>query len=486
MWYKDIRFQTLALVTLFLTLSIALNYSRKENIHQLSGQAQNSINAVTGNPQMTVLAKNLSVPWALGFLPDGRLIFTERPGTVKVLDQSSGQVSEVAKISEVEAVDESGLLGLALHPQFSSNNFIYLYYTYAGSGGNTLNKVVRYTFTNNQLTNPTTIVDAIPGGSFHNGGRLKFGPDGFLYITTGDSGNTSLAPNTNSLAGKILRVTDTGDPAPGNPFNNRVYSYGHRNPQGLAWDQGGQLWGTEHGPSGAWPNCCQDELNKIQIGGNYGWPDSFGDNVESGTIGPVLHSGEDTWAPSGIAFYAGSIFIAGLRGQALYEAVPNGNSATLKTYFKGELKRLRDAVVGPDNLLYIMTSNGRSGEDDRIIRLSWAGQTTPFPTPTFNCLGACPSATPTSPAATTAPTSLPTVTTSLSPTGIIQPSPTPSFATSPSPTTASIATPTQIQQPTSLPTNTPNPGGGGQGGLIGLILQFLLQFLQLLLSIFKR
>lgn len=359
--------------------------------------------AQAATPTMTVLAKNLEIPWALDFLPDGNIIFTERPGRVKLLNPTTGVVTLLATIPGVKANKESGLLGIALHPQFATNNYVYIYYTYA-----TGNRVERYTLANNQLTAPTTIIDAIPANDYHNGGRIRFGPDGYLYVTTGDATVDSSAQDTNSLGGKILRVKDDGTAAPGNPFNNRTYSYGHRNPQGIAWD-GTTMYATEHGPSQ--PSCC-DELNKIEMGKNYGWPDVQGDATKDGTVINLMNSGTDgnnTWAPSGTAFYNGSVFFAGLKGEALYEAKVNGTTATIVTqHFKNQIGRVREAIVGPDNQLYITTSNkstqGGSAqpEDDKIIKLNFGtavpsaapSPTVPLISPTYNCLGPCPTVDP--------------------------------------------------------------------------------------------
>ena len=263
-------------------------------------------------PRLSVVAENLEIPWALAFLPDGRIIFTERPGRVKIIEKN-GNVNTIANIAQVNHVGEGGLLGAAVHPDFDKNNFVYLYYTYSSTGENTLNRVARYRFSDEKLVDEKVIIDAIPGAANHNGGRLKFGPDKFLYITTGDAQNPSLAQNRDSLAGKILRVDEDGKAASGNPFGNRTYSYGHRNPQGLAWDEKGQIWETEHGP------LARDELNLIKIGGNYGWPNVTGNQKAQGFESPILNSGIATWAPSGAAYLNGSVFFAGLRGNALFE-----------------------------------------------------------------------------------------------------------------------------------------------------------------------
>lgn len=327
-----------------------------------------------GNLQAAVIAENLDTPWALAFLPDKSMLITERPGRVRLIDaQGNLQPTPVKTLENVQEIGEGGLLGIALHPNFPSNHYIYLYYTYSGDGGNTLNRVVRMTYKNNQLEDETIVVDQIPGASNHNGGRIKFGPDNYLYITTGDAQNPSQAQDTNSVAGKILRVSDEGKPALGNPFGNQVYSYGHRNSQGLAWDSQGQLWATEHGRSGLQSGL--DEINKIEAGKNYGWPVIQGDETREGMVTPYLQSGDITWAPSGAVFRGNSLFFAGLRGQTLYEAVFSGGEIELREHFKGEFGRIREVVLGPDNSLYITTSNrdGRGNPqstDDRIIKVS--------------------------------------------------------------------------------------------------------------------
>jgi len=324
----------------------------------------------TKAPRLTTLAENLEVPWALVFLPNRSILFTERVGRVRFIDKLGKlNPTPVAVIDDVLAKGEGGLMGITIHPNFSTNHFVYLYYTYANNNGQTLNRVARFKFENNKFSQKTTIVNAIPGALFHNGGRIKFGSDGFLYITTGDSQNPSLAQDKNSLAGKILRVTDEGKPAPNNPYGTQIYSYGHRNPQGITWDESGRLWATEHGAS------AKDEVNVINKGVNYGWPIITGGETQQGMETPILNSGADTWAPAGAAFLNNSIYFGGLRGQALYEATINGDKVGIKEHLKGELGRIREVIVGPDNLLYITTSN-RDGRgipnttDDKIIRVN--------------------------------------------------------------------------------------------------------------------
>lgn len=320
----------------------------------------------TQSEAVKVIAKNLDTPWALAFLPEqnDKLLLTERPGKLSIVDLKNGAVNLISEIKEVKEIGEGGLLGVAVDPQFSTNRFIYLYYTYQGDSQRTLNRVVRYVFDGQTISSPITIVDQIPSASNHNGGRIKFGPasprgepDGLLYITTGDAQNPSLAQDKNSLAGKILRI---------NRDEVETYSYGHRNPQGITWDGQGRLWAVEHGQS------AHDELNLIEFGKNYGWPIIQGKETKEGMVTPILESGSETWAPAGIAHLNGSVFFGGLRGQSLFEV--NLDNMQVKKHFSQELGRIREVIVGPDKMLYFTTSN-RDGrglpafDDDKIIRL---------------------------------------------------------------------------------------------------------------------
>lgn len=316
-----------------------------------------------------VVAENLSIPWEIVFLPDNSMLVTERAGTLKHI--ASGTVIPVSGITHR---GEGGLLGMALHPDFKNNQFLYLYSTTTANGGLS-NRVERYTFSNNALSNRAVIIENIPGSSNHDGGRIAFGPDGMLYITTGDAEKTENAQNKNSLAGKILRLKDDGSIPADNPFKTAVYSYGHRNPQGITWDSNGNLWQTEHGPSGI--QTGNDELNKIVKGGNYGWPTITGNETQQGMISPVFTSGDnETWAPAGIVFANDHLFFTGLRGQSLYiSKVTNGTASPLSTYLRQKYGRLRTVVVGPDGYLYVATNNtdGRGtkkANDDKIIRIS--------------------------------------------------------------------------------------------------------------------
>ena len=317
-----------------------------------------------------IIARNLNIPWDITFLPNGDLLIPERSG--ELVRIGSGETYHRTTIPNVEHVGEGGLLGIALHPQYAQNGYIYIYIT-ADTESKTINRVERYRYENDQLLDKHTIIDAIPGARFHNGGRIDFGPDGKLYITTGDATEKDLAQQITSLAGKILRLNDDGTIPTDNPFNSPIYSYGHRNPQGLTWDASGRLWSTEHGRSGLFSG--YDELNIIQKGKNYGWPEIQGDETRPQMIPPALHSGpEITWAPASAAYWDGSIFFGGLRGEALYEARINSGSITIERHFYQERGRIRAVRVGPDGMLYISTSNkdGRGRNfvaDDKIIKI---------------------------------------------------------------------------------------------------------------------
>ncbi len=334
-----------------------------------------------------VLVKGLDTPWALDFAPDGRIFITERAGRIRVVKDGQLQ-SEPWMTLDVAEVGESGLMGLALDPQFAQNHFVYVAYTYRAANGQLQNRLVRL------RDDPATgkgvmdrvLLDGIAGSNNHDGGRVKFGPDGKLYLTMGDAQNTALAQDRSSPNGKILRLNPDGTIPNDNPFpNSPVYSYGHRNPQGLAWQPGaGRLYATEHGPSGV-PACCRDEVNLIEPGQNYGWPVIMGNQTREGMVAPIQQSGDTvTWAPGGAAFitrgpWAGSLVFTGLRGQALYRLTLDPNDPrkvqTFEELFKGQFGRLRDVVEGPDGALYITTSNrdGRGNpiaDDDRVIRLT--------------------------------------------------------------------------------------------------------------------
>ncbi len=337
--------------------------SKQPEFKEVTKKVDRAQSVQEGQEDREIIAENLNIPWEIVFLPDGEILITERPGTLLLIKNKQKII-----IQEVKHIGEGGLLGVAVHPDFENNKHVYLYYTYSSNRDDTLNRVVRFKFENNKLANEQVIIDEIPGAINHNGGRIKFGPDEYLYITTGDAQNPSLAQDINSPAGKILRVTDEGKAVPDNPFGNLIYSYGHRNPQGLTWDNQDRLWATEHGPQ------ALDELNLIEKGKNYGWPVVQGDRKQEGMVSPIIQSGPNaTWAPAGATFSNGSIFFGGLRGEALFEYKIADKS--LKRHFQGQFGRIRAVVLGPDNYLYITTSNtdGRGNpkeNDDRLIKIN--------------------------------------------------------------------------------------------------------------------
>lgn len=331
-----------------------------------------SATSATDNFSVTVVARDLSIPWEIVFLPDESMLITERPGTIKIIEQSG--ITKSIALEGVEHTGEGGLLGAALHPDFENNSLVYVYRT-VQEGFGTENEVVRYRLEGETLSDPESIISGIPGASYHDGGRIAFGPDGMLYITTGDAGDSDSAQDRDALSGKILRLTPDGTIPDDNPFKTPVYSYGHRNPQGLAWDDSGQLWATEHGRSGL--RSGFDELNRIEAGGNYGWPEIQGDESQEGMIRPTIHSGpQTTWAPAGLVFSDGALYFAGLRGTSLYRAAlsEDGSVEEITTPLRDTYGRLRAVVIGPDGALYISTSNtdGRGNvreDDDKILRV---------------------------------------------------------------------------------------------------------------------
>ena len=330
--------------------------------------------AASAEVKVETVADNLKIPWELVFAPDGRIFFTERDGKLWVIEDESLELVATFPTSNTL---EGGLLGLALDPEFEKNNFLYLYQTYFGFELHH-NKVVRYTVSNNQLTDEQILIDKIPGALWHDGGRIKFGPDEKIYITTGDATNANLSQKIDSLAGKILRINADGTIPVDNPFESSpVFSYGHRNSQGIDWTENGILVSSEHGPSGE-KGYAHDEINVIEPGKNYGWPVIVGDSNNPEYTNPILHSGDITWAPSGLLYYdsnkipelKGKFLVAALRGQhvmVLDLDLENNRVNSVEKIFQDEYGRIRDLIQSPDGDVFILTSNG---DNDKILRVT--------------------------------------------------------------------------------------------------------------------
>ena len=340
-----------------------------------------AVTRISDEVRAETVAQGLEVPWALAFTPDGRILVTERRGRIRVI-QNGGLLDAPLAVLDVARVSEAGLMGIALDPEFSANGHIYVCYTYQNGGGTLINRVARLTETGGVAGDHRVVLDGIPGARNHNGCRLRFGPDGKLYITMGDAGQRDNAQNLGSLSGKVLRINPDGSVPQDNPFpGSPIYTYGHRNPQGLDWRPvTGDLFITEHGPSQA------DEVNILRPGGNYGWPIALGQVGNPTYVDPIL-SFTPTLALAGGAFYTGgnlasswqgNFIFANLKASHLHRVVlepsPFASVISQERLFQGQFGRLRAAAMGPDGYLYFTTSNrdGRGSPmagDDRVMRL---------------------------------------------------------------------------------------------------------------------
>ncbi|WP_309650403.1 PQQ-dependent sugar dehydrogenase [Nocardioides sp.] len=321
--------------------------------------------APDGSPEVVEeIATGLEAPWGLGFLPDGDAIVTERD-TQRVLLVSGDDyaVTELGTLDVAAPQGEAGLLGVAISPDFAQDRFVYFYASTTSD-----NRIVRATLRGERLGEPTPIFTGIPNGYIHDGGRLEFGPDGMLYVSTGETGEPSLAQQRDSLGGKVLRLTPAGKPAPGNPFGTAVWSWGHRNVQGLAFDDADRLWASEFGQD------TFDELNRIDEGANYGWPAVEGKGGRSqGFVDPQQVWDTDDASPSGLAFLDGYLWMAALKGERLWRVRVEGDRAVDATpFFVGDYGRMRTVAATDDGMLWVMTSNrdtrGEPGPgDDKIL-----------------------------------------------------------------------------------------------------------------------
>ncbi|WP_030971298.1 PQQ-dependent sugar dehydrogenase [Streptomyces sp. NRRL S-1824] len=306
----------------------------------------------------STLTEGLASPWGLAELPGGDLLVSSRDErTITRVDGRTGSKTLLGTVPGVSPAGEGGLLGIAISPTYASDHLVYAYFTTGSDNRIAHMRYDQHGDAGRQLGAPHTILQGIPKGNIHNGGRIAFGPDHMLYAGTGETGNTGLAQDKASLAGKILRMTPDGRPAPGNPEPGLLmYSYGHRNVQGLAWDSRKQLWASEFGQD-TW-----DELNQIVPGGNYGWPTYEGKVGKKGFVDPVAQWKTSEASPSGIAFAQGSIWMAGLRGERLWRIPLSENPgkeplAAPQSFLKGQYGRLRTVLAAGGNRLWLVTSN---------------------------------------------------------------------------------------------------------------------------------
>lgn len=334
------------------------------------------------------VAKDLEVPWGFAFLPNGDLLFTERPGRVRILQGDKLREEPVFTVPDVEPSSESGLMDISLHPDFANNKFVYLAYAYDNEGK--FVKVVRYTFDGTTLKQDKVIIDSIPAAPNHAGTRARFGPDQMLYITTGDATDWELAQKSDSLAGKTLRLEPDGAVPSNNPFvknsgyRPEIWSIGHRNAQGIAWHPVTKLmFQTEHGPSGfEGRGGGADELNLVEKGKNYGWPAIWGTQTKAGMEAPLLEY-TPACAPASLMIYngdkfpsfKGDLFFGCLRGTRLIRVKVDGRKVLgQQNLLNRSLGRIREVAEGPDGAIYVSTSNrdGRGSpakDDDRIVRI---------------------------------------------------------------------------------------------------------------------
>ncbi len=324
-----------------------------------------------GTDAVKVVTTKLQKPWALAF-SDDKIFLTEKVGRIRVIDNDVLSNNSVADL-HVADINDAGLLGITLHPNFIQNHYMYVYYTYK-DGDKLWNKVLRITIDNEKIADATTILDKIPGAEFDDGGVIKFGPDNKLYVGTGDATDDNAAQDLNSLAGKILRLNDDGTIPSDNPIpNSPVYSYGHRNPQGLAWDSNGNLYETEEGPT------KNDEINLIKSGQNYGWPNQECSGQKEYQDAKRCY--DISIQPAGMVYYKSgkldfkdSIVIASLRGNALFQIQINNDTLGTQKIILDGLGRIREVGEGPDGYLYILTSNtdGKGfpdKNDDKLLRI---------------------------------------------------------------------------------------------------------------------
>ncbi len=350
------------LVLIFLLVGCSSN-NQQDAVH--NNNEQKTPQSQQENPELEVIAKNLDVPWSIEKI-NNTFYLTERTGSIVKIENGEMMRQSVKLDKKKATASEAGLLGFVLAPDFQESNLAYAYYTYEDSSGQ-FNRIITLQLEDNVWREKSLLLDKIPSGSYHHGGRLKIGSDGKLYATAGDASESDIAQDLDSLGGKILRMNFDGSVPNDNPFSDSyIFSYGHRNPQGMTWMPDGTLYASEHG------NSANDEINRIEAGQNYGWPIIEGYKEQKGMVSPLFTSGdESTWAPSGMANYNGKLYVAALRGTAVLE-------------FDLETGEYREVITGPgrirdilieDHILYFISNNldGRGNpedNDDRLYRIS--------------------------------------------------------------------------------------------------------------------
>jgi glucose/arabinose dehydrogenase len=350
----------IVLFSILFLLLVGCNISNLES--KPEKKTEQEVVSILSQPES--IAEKLKVPWSI--TKQGNAFYiSEREGNIVKIEDGVTTRQKVLLEKRIATAAEAGLLGFVLAPDFEQSKKAYAYYTYSNSSGQ-FNRIIEMQLSENTWKEERILIDKIPSGPVHHGGRLEIGPDGKLYATTGDASlEPEVAQDLKSFAGKILRLNLNGSVPSDNPFKGSyVYSYGHRNPQGLAWSRAGTLYESEHGPS------AHDEINVIKAGQNYGWPVIIGDEKKAGMAIPLFQSGKDTWAPSGMAYYEGKLYVATLRGNSLREFDPE--KLTTRTLVSG-LGRIRDVLIDGEYLYFVTNNTDGRGtpneKDDKLYRI---------------------------------------------------------------------------------------------------------------------
>jgi len=384
---KQMSFCLLFCLTLFLIgCDQPTGLAENQMARQESSNAESFSQTSATKFRVETVASNLEVPWAFAFLPDGNALVTERPGRVRIIEKGTLRGEPVYTVADVEPSSESGLMDLSLHPRYAENKFLYIAYAYRGDGKRV--RIVRFKFADNKFTEPKTIIEDIPAAPNHAGTRARFGPDGKLYVTTGDATDKKIAQQTDSLGGKTLRLNDDGTIPTDNPFAGdkkyrpEIWTIGHRNAQGLAWSLEGLMFQTEHGPSGFDGRGGGDEVNIVERGKNYGWAEISHAEKKTGLESPLLEY-TPACAPASGMFSSGKLFpefkrnffFGCLRGERIIRVVLDGRRVVKQeNLLEKTYGRVREMAEAPDGSIWFSTSNrdGRGSvakEDDRILRI---------------------------------------------------------------------------------------------------------------------